>query len=165
MKQKLPKSEFIKVVRNAPLVSIDLLIYNEKGDIGLGKRRNQPARGYYYFPGGRIYKDEKFEEAAGRILMEEIGVIRDQIPMTVCGVNNWFFDTNFAGVRGVTTHYVALAIVVQVQSSEINNKFVNEQHDHFLWITEDHALEVPMVHDDVKHVIRHLQEVRKNRNT
>lgn len=157
MKQKLSKAAFIQVVRNAPLVSVDLILQNEFGWIGLGLRRNEPARGKFYFLGGRIYKGERIEQTCGRVLQSEAGIKRPQLAMTICGVNNWFFNTNFAGVRGVSTHYVALAIMVKVNGDEITTKAVQSQHLEFRWFAVDQLLVSGEVHEDVKHVIRHLE--------
>lgn len=50
---------FKTIVDNTPLISIDLIIYNAKSEVLLGKRNNPPAKAHYFVPGGRIYKNEK----------------------------------------------------------------------------------------------------------
>ena len=54
----LDKDTFSTVIQNTPLISIDLIVENKKGQILLGKRVNEPALGYWFVPGGRIFKDE-----------------------------------------------------------------------------------------------------------
>ncbi|HAT2422693.1 TPA: GDP-mannose mannosyl hydrolase, partial [Citrobacter freundii] len=73
----LDYEDLVMVVRSAPLISIDLIIENEDGEFLLGKRCNRPAQGYWFVPGGRIYKDETFKEAFSRITEKEIGVNLD----------------------------------------------------------------------------------------
>ena len=51
----LEKEIFKKVVKNAPLVSIDLCIVCD-GKILFGKRKNDPLKGFFFTPGGRILK-------------------------------------------------------------------------------------------------------------
>jgi colanic acid biosynthesis protein WcaH len=138
-------------------VSVDLILINPSGRVGLGLRRNEPAKGYFYFPGGRIFKGERIEQTCGRVLQDELGVMRDPVPMTICGVNNWFFKANFAGAPGVSTHYVALAVKVSVTDDEIDQKAVQSQHKQFAWFTRAEIMANPQVHADVKHVIDHLQ--------
>lgn len=50
--------EFAHIVRLAPLVSIDLIIRAAKQNVLVALRTNEPARGVYFVPGGRIRKDE-----------------------------------------------------------------------------------------------------------
>ena len=45
---------FKTVIGNAPLVSIDFCLVCE-GQILLGKRNNEPLKGEWFTPGGRIY--------------------------------------------------------------------------------------------------------------
>ena len=71
----LSKEDFISIVKNTPLVSIDLVIENKEGEILLGWRNNQPAKGYWFVPGGRIRKDENFRKAFNRILKTETAAI------------------------------------------------------------------------------------------
>jgi len=64
---------FTKIVSHTPLVSIDLVVRNESGGVLLGKRTNRPAQGTWFVPGGRINKNEKIQDAFGRIIQDEPG--------------------------------------------------------------------------------------------
>lgn len=162
MPEKLPDQLFLQMVANMPLASIDLIIYNEKKQIGLGLRKNEPAKGTWYFPGGRIFKNESIEDAVGRIIWQELGIKRHHIPLKIVGVNNWFFNSNFLGEKDVTTHYVALAMELHVETKEINRRVVKHQHTNFRWFTEEQAYAEEDVHADVVHVLRRLQDRRDN---
>lgn len=54
----LDVTTFETVVASAPLISIDLLVENEQGQYLLGLRKNRPAQGYWFVPGGRVQKNE-----------------------------------------------------------------------------------------------------------
>lgn len=54
----LDNTTFSTVLDSTPLVSIDLVIENTQGEILLGERKNRPAQGYWFVPGGRILKNE-----------------------------------------------------------------------------------------------------------
>jgi colanic acid biosynthesis protein WcaH len=50
---------FKTIVEHTPLISIDLIVYNDESDVLLGKRVNPPAQNYYFVPRGRIYKERR----------------------------------------------------------------------------------------------------------
>ena len=54
----LRQEDFATVVRSTPLVSLDFIVENSRGEFLLGKRTNRPAQGYWFVPGGRVQKDE-----------------------------------------------------------------------------------------------------------
>ena len=45
-----------RIVRHAPLISIDLFLKNPEQDVLVGRRTNEPAQGFYFVPGGIIRK-------------------------------------------------------------------------------------------------------------
>jgi colanic acid biosynthesis protein WcaH len=55
---------FAQVIRLAPLVSIDLIIRDPIQDVLVALRTNEPAKGFYFVPGGRIRKDETIQAAS-----------------------------------------------------------------------------------------------------
>lgn len=69
----LPPDRFRDAVAALPLVSIDFCLTTADGLILLGLRRNAPARGYWFTPGGRIRKLETLDAARHRIFTEETG--------------------------------------------------------------------------------------------
>jgi colanic acid biosynthesis protein WcaH len=62
---------FRTIVRNTPLVSIDLIIKNRNGDYLLNLRGRSPAYHKWFFFGGSIKKPETPEEAFNRIIDRE----------------------------------------------------------------------------------------------
>ena len=66
-------NEFSCVVRCAPLPSIDLIIRDSDRRVLVGLRTNEPAKNYYFVPGGVIRKNETIELAFARILRAETG--------------------------------------------------------------------------------------------
>jgi 8-oxo-dGTP diphosphatase len=60
-----------------PAVTVDCIIFLRDGNcmkVLLIKRKNEPFKGYYAFPGGFIDIDEDIEDAAKRELEEETGM-------------------------------------------------------------------------------------------
>ncbi len=52
----LSREDFATVVRSTPLVSIDLLVENRRGEYLLGRRNNRPAQGFWFVPGAGFRK-------------------------------------------------------------------------------------------------------------
>ena len=105
----LSASDFAEVVRLTPLISIDLILRNSNGDALLGVRNNEPAKGFYFVPGGRILKNERIADAFRRIILNETGVSADISQSTFKGVFEHIYDSNFANRSDFGTHYVVLA--------------------------------------------------------
>ena len=133
----LSKPNFAEIVRNTPLVSIDLCILKGR-KILLGKRLNPPAENFFFVPGGRIYKSELKKDSLKRILRDELGFtlktnheefIRD------LGSYEHFYNNNFMNNKNFGTHYVVLAFLIPYKYliKNINQK-IHEQHSEYIWV-------------------------------
>ncbi|OGH88833.1 MAG: hypothetical protein A3J93_01155 [Candidatus Magasanikbacteria bacterium RIFOXYC2_FULL_42_28] len=69
----IKKNLYDKILRLMPIVCVDLLIKRGK-KILLVKRKNNPAKGEWWLPGGRIFKTETIERAARRKARGEVGL-------------------------------------------------------------------------------------------
>ena len=105
MNKRLERELFKTIVEHTPLISINLIIRNDKGEALLGQRLNRPAQNYWFVPGGRIYKDESFEIAFKRITFEEVGVQISLNDALFLGVYEHFYNDNFSEAE-FSTHYV-----------------------------------------------------------
>src|SRR6516165_7240664 len=72
----LASNDFARIVRLAPLVSIDIIVKDPQGYTLLGLRVNEPAKGKYFVPGGVIRKNETIRDAFARILTRFSGELR-----------------------------------------------------------------------------------------
>jgi len=64
---------FADVINHTPLVSIDLCVVRED-KLLMCMRDNEPARGFLFTPGGRIFKGEGWSETLIRVAIMEIGL-------------------------------------------------------------------------------------------
>ena len=140
---QLPLDIFKTVVAHTPLISIDLIVRAPDGRVLLGKRCNRPAQGYWFVPGGRIAKDESFEQAYERLLQVELGCSSDQVERRFLGVYQHFYDDNFSG-EDFSTHYVVLGYEVQLK--EELAELPDEQHSEYCWMKTPELLENDNVH-------------------
>src|SRR6266567_6476666 len=99
--EKLPLEDFKNIVTQTPLVSIDLIVRQADGRVWLGRRSNQPAKGTFFVPGGRITKNETRTAAFERITLAELGVQIKLSEATFLGPydhiykEKWFEDVAF----------------------------------------------------------------------
>jgi colanic acid biosynthesis protein WcaH len=105
----LKKGEFAQVVRNTPLVAIDLIIRDPDRCVLVGLRTNEPAKGKWFVPGGVVRKNERLADAFARIVKTEIGLEASIGDARFIGVYEHLYDTNVFGEDGFGTHYVVLA--------------------------------------------------------
>lgn len=104
----LNATTFETVVASTPLISIDLLVQNEHGEYLFGLRKNRPAQGYWFVPGGRVQKNESLDNAFRRFTREELGVELERNKAQFKGVHEHFYQDSIFGEQ-VSTHYVVLA--------------------------------------------------------
>jgi len=121
---------FKVVIKNTPLVSIDLcLICN--GQILLGKRHNEPLKGIWFTPGGRIHKNETWQDALLRIAEVELGLSGIAVEgFSLMGMWDHFYN-NSAIDQNTSTHYVNLPHYAEFKSKP--QIALDDQHGEFKW--------------------------------
>lgn len=137
----LEKQDFITVVKNTPLVSIDLIVRSADNQLLTGLRVNEPAAGYWFVPGGRIYKSETLAHAFRRITETELGTAHDIGDARLIGAFTHLYETNFAKAPGISTHYVVLGYRLDLDI-DLDN-LPAQQHYTYRWFAE---------HDDLSQV-------------
>ena len=144
----LSREDFLKVVENTPLVSIDLIVFDSEGKVLVGLRRNRPAQNTWFVPGGKILKDERIAEAIQRISRVELGVEISSSQAHFMGVYEHLYPDNFTGKPGVSTHYIVLAYEVHLISPL--PLLPPDQHSQYRWLTRQEILESPEIHENTK---------------
>jgi len=146
----LSKEAFAGVIKNAPLISIDLIVKNREGEILLGKRVNEPAKDFWFVPGGRIFKDENFNKAFSRICKDELNLYLTINDATFHGIYEHFYDNNVFNAE-FSTHYVVLAYNITFK-----NEFdlPNCQHSEYIWSSPDSLIKRDDVHKLTKDYFR-----------
>lgn len=132
----LDKDTFSSVIQNAPLISIDLVVKNSEDKILLGQRVNKPAKNSWFVPGGRIYKDEKVEDAFQRITKDEIGKAFDISNAKFKGIYQHFYDDNVFN-DNFSTHYIVLGFELVIKE-ELSLDTI--QHEKYKWFTQKELL-------------------------
>lgn len=126
----LPDETFKSVIQHTPLISIDLIVRNEQGEVLLGKRVNAPAKGYWFVPGGRVCKNETLDDAFVRLVREELGIEAGitRADAKFLGVFEHFYDDCVFGDY-ISTHYIVLAFSFIYKEKVL----LNSQHQTYNW--------------------------------
>ena len=124
----LNSSTFSNIIENTPLISIDLIVKNDNGQVLLGKRVNKPALNSWFVPGGRIYKDETLDDAFARIVKDELDLVISRDQASFYGLYEHFYNNNVFN-DDFSTHYIVLAHEINI--SDIPD--TNTQHSSYKW--------------------------------
>ena len=97
----LRKSFYKEAMEKLPIFCVDIFLLNLKTNKYLVVfRKNRPAQGVFFLPGGRLYKGESFFEAAKRICSKEVGITIE--PQKNLGISNLIFPDSEWGCPGHT---------------------------------------------------------------
>jgi len=78
----IPGEFYRRILAVMPIVCVDLMVIDIDGRLLLLQRRREPAKGHWWFPGGRVHLGETRAESASRKLNEECGLGPDQCTIT-----------------------------------------------------------------------------------
>lgn len=139
---RLEEDIFATIIQYAPLVSIDLCVV--RGDeLLLCMRDNEPAKGFWFTPGGRIFKGECWSAALKRVATTEIGLDTEDLKPLLMGIWDHFYD-NSVFRMDVSTHYVNLPHLLCVSPSF--SPELDSQHTSFLWVNMKEAHRNKLIH-------------------
>lgn len=127
MSEWIPDAEWETIVRNVPIVSVDLVV-RVGGGVVLGKRTNKPVKGEWFIPGGRVHKGETRLEAVARVAKEELGTDVEIVESLGAFENS--YETSEIEIFN-TKHNLANGYVVDPATDQFHP---DDQHAEFLRI-------------------------------
>lgn len=144
---KIPNEHYHHIVKSTQLISIDLLV-KYQGKYLLGKRKNKPAQGYYFVPGGKVYNNETIFIGLKRVIFDELG-LTENLNYRLIGVYEHVYPDNYLNDE-FGTHYVAFAFEIFLANDQMDcNKFM-EQHQDFIYLEPEQLLSDDRVHTFTK---------------
>ncbi len=93
-----------------PLLTVDCVVLNPRGEVLLIQRKNEPFKGHYALPGGFVDIGETVEDACRRELLEETGVKAGRLRLV--GV---YSDPN----RDPRGHTASVVFLTRVRSTKL----------------------------------------------
>jgi len=149
---KANDEDFAHVIRVAPLIAIDLILRDPESKIFVGLRDNEPAKGFYFVPGGVIRKNESLDDAFIRILAAETGLNATRSGARFLGVYEHLYSTNRYDDPNYGTHYVVLGHELIFNCRPDID--LDTQHSDYRWLSEAELLSDPNVHENTKAYFR-----------
>ena len=144
----LSNDEFKSIIKLTPLVAFDMIIeYDNK--ILLGKRINEPAKEFYFIPGGRILKNESLALACKRLTQVELGFEINFNKFIFHMNTEHIYENNFFN-NDLKTHYVCLCYKYQLNKEEYQKININSQHEETKWMSVNELLSDQTVHINTK---------------
>jgi len=95
-----------------PVPTNAVILENEKGEIMLVKRRVEPKKGYWDWPGGFIEPNESLEDSVRREIKEELGVEVEKIRIVGVYSDNYLF-------QGLKYPMLGIAVSAKITGGEI----------------------------------------------
>lgn len=118
---------YSQILQVMPIPCVDLLVMDGGGNVLLLLRKNEPAAGLWWFPGGRVLFGETREIAARRKLEEECGLVATQLQEV--GTFDLFLNiAQDARVHSITTLF-------KVQVARESTIRLDQQSDEARWLT------------------------------
>ena len=126
--EKIPEEKYKYIMENMPFCCVDLIVcFNKK--VLLIKRKEHPAKNEFWFPGGRIYKNEKVSDAVKRKAFEEIGA-NVKIERKIGCYETFFKESIFNDLK-TGTHTISIVYLTSLLNSDIS---LDETSSEFRWI-------------------------------
>lgn len=121
-----------KIHATMPIACVDIIITNNNSFL-LVKRKNKPAQNQWWFPGGRIFKNETLIEAVIRKSFEETG-LKVEIINRIGAEETLFPDGPFNS----TTHTINVVYAVKANNpEEIKTDEQSSEYDWFSKINDN----------------------------
>ena len=137
MEKKLLSAErYAEIVRDVPILCVDLIIVGPFNKFLLVERKNEPMAGQFWIPGGRVMRDEPIQAAAIRLAREEVGLELDSIKLH--GIYEEVFEKSAAnpatGIHTLSAVYwcVARHSDVKVDDQSASYRWSEELPEHLL---------------------------------
>lgn len=160
----LAPEDFARACAALPLVSIDHYVLRPvQGELALllGKRRNRPAQGWWFTPGGRIRKNEPLAAADVRIGQGELGLPTHAGQRSgLLGVWDHFYPDSAFDAH-TSTHYMNLVFAVLLDDDAARrlplSVGLDDQHEAWRWARLSTVAGDADIHPHVKLALPNLQ--------
>jgi len=132
MFKKIPAELYERIIENMPVFCVDVVVQKDK-KVLLVYRKEEPAKGEWWLPGGRVLKGEKILNAIKRKVNEETGLEVKNIKYL--GIQEYFSDKSVFDNIKTGTHCIVGVYLVEVEGdveidlTSSDYKWINQIED------------------------------------
>lgn len=119
----IPTKIYHQIITHAPVACVDIAI-THNNCVLLVKRLDEPAKGQWWFPGGRVYKGEMMRDTANRKALEEVGLECEVGPL-IYTAETVFED----GPNGIPVHSINSCFLLK----PLGIKVIKLDNHHSAW--------------------------------
>jgi colanic acid biosynthesis protein WcaH len=113
-----------------PILCVDIILKTVDGKFLMVKRKKEPAKGKWWFVGGRVFKNESLEQAIRRKVKEEIGLTSRNVEKIIGGYEIMFKEDPFSHGNG--THNNVTCFLSEIENID-NIKLDNLHYQYKLF--------------------------------
>jgi len=124
--------EYGRIQELMPILCVDVVLTHQ-GKCLLLQRRNQPALGQWWFPGGRVLKNELIKDAAHRKVQMEVGLSADF--KNIISVEETIFPKSETMKRAIHT----VNVCCHMRADDLTRLTIDKDHNAYQWIGYDKA--------------------------
>jgi colanic acid biosynthesis protein WcaH len=128
----IKKKKYKEIQKSGPILCVDCLLVFD-GKCLLLRRLNYPAKGKWWFPGGRIFKNELIKDAAERKIQDETGLHAKY--KKILSIEETFFTR----VKDKDFDIHTVNICCLLESKNITQVKINSDHDKYIWVDTNYA--------------------------
>ena len=148
----IPEEEYSKIKAVLPILCVDCLIIHEKKCLLL-RRTKEPAKGQYWFPGGRVLKGELIRDAATRKAREEVN-LECNYEMVIS-----IEETIFAAQGNVLSDVHTVNICCHLSAHNFDNLTIDELHNGYIWVNLEQAKNLDLHSAVFKPILKCLEQI------
>lgn len=127
-KEFIPKNLYKKIVETVPMACVDLVVKRKNSFLML-KRKENPAKDKWWFPGGRVFFNESLNSAVRRKLKEEINIKKPK-KIELLGVG----ETKFKKGRfNKPYHSINSVFLAEIKEKEASKIKINSTSSNYKW--------------------------------
>lgn len=127
MSRFIPEEQYFQILSNVPIACVDVAIVAQ-GAVLLVKRKDAPAQGQWWVPGGRVLKGEMMKETAARKAFEEVGIACHVGPI-IHTAETIFPD----GPNGIPVHSINSCFFLYPVDHEFTPR-LDSHHQEYWWV-------------------------------
>ena len=141
--RRIPKPLFRNIHRVLPVLCVDIVVTHGRKFL-LVERKNAPAKGFWWPPGGRLLKNERIIDAVQRKLREETGLTGGSPQLL--GAAEHFSNPGY--FKGFGSHTVVF--VFKIEASSFSTVKLDSQSSKSGWFSAINPSWHPYVRDCVR---------------